>query len=90
MKTAIRSSTFWSILSLLILVSAPTRAIAAGAATPTPTPAGPSYFITWNGTASDTSPGRNQAEPQPGSCRLPKMTGKNAHPLQHRGRQWSA
>jgi hypothetical protein len=51
MTTAIRSSTLWRTLVFLIVVIAPARAFAAGAPTPAPTPAGESYFITWNATA---------------------------------------
>jgi hypothetical protein len=55
MKTAIRSSTLWRTLVFLIVVIAPARAFAAGAPTPAPTPAGESYFITWNETAKGTA-----------------------------------
>jgi hypothetical protein len=51
MRTAIRSSAFWWTLVFLIVVIAPTRPGAPGAAPPAPTPVVESYFITWNGTA---------------------------------------
>ena len=50
MRTGIRSSTFWWALVFLALVVGPTRAFAAGAPSPAPTPASESYYITWNET----------------------------------------